>query len=56
VIANISVEPVSPMDDGLRLRAARAIYGDSCSADTPSTRAADRIIVDNVTSRLRFGG
>ncbi len=28
VIANISVEPVSPMDDGLRLRTARAIYRD----------------------------
>jgi hyperosmotically inducible protein len=29
VIANIAVEPVSPFDDGLRLRALRAIYGDS---------------------------
>src|ERR1700685_4494800 len=29
VIANISVEPVSPMDDGLRVRAAHVIYGDS---------------------------
>jgi hyperosmotically inducible periplasmic protein len=28
VIANISLEPVSPMDDGLRLRTARAIYRD----------------------------
>ena len=28
VIVNISVEPVSQMDDGLRLRAARAIYRD----------------------------
>ena len=28
VIENISVEPPSPMDDGLRLRAARAIYRD----------------------------
>jgi hyperosmotically inducible periplasmic protein len=28
VIANISVEPVSTFDDGLRLRAARAIYRD----------------------------
>jgi hyperosmotically inducible protein len=28
VVANISIEPVSPMDDGLRLRAARAIYRD----------------------------
>jgi len=29
VINNISVEPVSTIDDGLRLRAARLIYGDS---------------------------
>jgi osmotically-inducible protein OsmY len=29
VIVNISVEPVSPFDDGLRIRAARAIYRDS---------------------------
>ena len=29
VVANISVEPVSPMDEGLRLRTARAIYRDS---------------------------
>jgi hyperosmotically inducible periplasmic protein len=28
VIANISVEPVSPFDEGLRLRTARAIYRD----------------------------
>jgi hyperosmotically inducible periplasmic protein len=28
VITNISVEPVSPFDEGLRLRAARAIYRD----------------------------
>ena len=28
VIANISLEPVSPFDDGLRIRAARAIYRD----------------------------
>jgi hyperosmotically inducible protein len=28
VIASISLEPVSPMDDGLRLRTARAIYRD----------------------------
>jgi hyperosmotically inducible periplasmic protein len=28
VIANISVEPVSPFDEGVRLRAARAIYRD----------------------------
>jgi hypothetical protein len=48
VIANISVEPVSIFDDGLRLRAARLIYGDS----TLSKYAADparpiRIIVAN---------
>jgi hyperosmotically inducible periplasmic protein len=29
VIDNISIEPVSQFDDGLRLRALRAIYGDS---------------------------
>ncbi len=29
VIENVSVEPVSQFDDGLRLRAMRAIYGDS---------------------------
>jgi hyperosmotically inducible protein len=29
VVDNISVEPVSQFDDGLRLRALRAIYGDS---------------------------
>ena len=29
VIANVSVEPVSPFDEGLRLRTARAIYRDS---------------------------
>jgi hyperosmotically inducible protein len=28
VIANVSVEPVSPFDEGLRLRTARAIYRD----------------------------
>jgi hyperosmotically inducible periplasmic protein len=28
VIANISIEPVSPFDDGLRLRTARALYRD----------------------------
>ncbi|MGB0106508.1 MAG: BON domain-containing protein, partial [Candidatus Sulfotelmatobacter sp.] len=28
VIANISLEPVSPFDEGVRLRAARAIYRD----------------------------
>jgi osmotically-inducible protein OsmY len=29
VVSNISLEPVSPFDDGLRLRAARVIYRDS---------------------------
>jgi hyperosmotically inducible protein len=29
VIDNVSVEPVSRFDDGLRLRAMRAIYGDN---------------------------
>jgi osmotically-inducible protein OsmY len=29
VIDNVSIEPVSQFDDGLRLRALRAIYGDS---------------------------
>src|ERR1700756_1956857 len=29
VIANVSLEPVSPFDDSVRLRALRAIYGDS---------------------------
>ncbi|MGA7514109.1 MAG: BON domain-containing protein, partial [Candidatus Sulfotelmatobacter sp.] len=29
VIANISLEPVSPFDEGVRLRTARAIYRDS---------------------------
>jgi osmotically-inducible protein OsmY len=28
VVANISIEPVSPFDDGLRLRTARALYRD----------------------------
>ena len=28
VVANISLEPVSPFDDGLRLRTARALYRD----------------------------
>jgi len=29
VVENISLEPVSPFDDGIRLRTARAIYRDS---------------------------
>ncbi len=48
VIANISLEPVSPMDDGLRLRAARAIYGDSVLSRYAMDPARPiRIIVDN---------
>jgi len=48
VIANISLEPVSPMDDGLRLRAARAIYSDSVLSKYAIDPARPiRIIVDN---------
>ena len=48
VVSNISVEPVSPMDDGLRLRAARAIYGDSVLSRYAIDPARPiRIIVDN---------
>lgn len=48
VIANISVEPVSPMDDGLRLRAARAIYRDSVLSKYALDPARPiRIIVEN---------
>jgi hyperosmotically inducible protein len=48
VIANISLEPVSPMDDGLRLRAARAIYRDSVLSKYAIDPAQPiRIIVDN---------
>ena len=48
VIANISVEPVSPMDDGLRVRAARIIYGDSVLSKYAIDPARPiRIIVDN---------
>jgi hyperosmotically inducible periplasmic protein len=48
VVANISVEPVSPMDDGLRLRAARVIYGDSVLSKYAMDPARPiRIIVDN---------
>jgi hyperosmotically inducible protein len=48
VIANISIEPVSIFDDGLRIRAARALYRDpvlSKYAIDPSRPI--RIIVDN---------
>lgn len=48
VIDNITLEPVSPMDDGLRLRAARAIYGDSVLSKYAIDPARPiRIIVDN---------
>jgi hyperosmotically inducible protein len=48
VIDNISVEPVSPMDDGLRLRTARAIYHDSVLSKYAVDPAQPiRIIVDN---------
>jgi|SRR5271157_1859019 len=48
VINNISVEPVSTMDDGLRLRAARLIYGDSILSRYATDPARPiRIIVAN---------
>ena len=48
VIENISLEPVSPMDDGLRLRAARAIYRDPVLSKYAIDPAKPiRIIVDN---------
>ncbi len=48
VIANISVEPVSIFDDGLRLRAARLIYGDSVLSKYAVDPARPiRIVVDN---------
>ena len=48
LISNISVEPISPMDDGLRLRAARAIYRDSVLSKYAIDPARPiRIIVDN---------
>ncbi len=48
VIDNISVEPVSPYDDGVRLRAARAIYGDSALSKYATDPAHPiRIIVSN---------
>ena len=48
VIANISLEPVSPFDDGLRLRAARAIYRDSVLSKYAMDPARPiRIIVEN---------
>ena len=48
VISNISVEPVSIFDDGLRLRAIRAIYGDSVLSKYATDPARPiRIIVAN---------
>jgi hyperosmotically inducible periplasmic protein len=48
VIDNITLEPVSLMDDGLRLRAVRAIYGDSVLSKYAIDPARPiRIIVDN---------
>lgn len=48
VIDNISLEPVSLFDDGLRLRAARAIYGDSVLSKYATDPARPiRIIVAN---------
>jgi hyperosmotically inducible periplasmic protein len=48
VIANISLEPVSIMDDGLRVRAARAIYRDSVLSKYAMDPARPiRIIVEN---------
>ncbi|MGO9086459.1 MAG: BON domain-containing protein [Candidatus Sulfotelmatobacter sp.] len=48
VINNISVEPVSTFDDGLRLRVARVIYGDSILSRYATDPARPiRIIVDN---------
>jgi hypothetical protein len=48
VIDNVSVEPVSQFDDGLRLRALRAIYGDSVLSKYAMDPARPiRIIVTN---------
>jgi osmotically-inducible protein OsmY len=48
VIANISLEPVSQTDDGLRLRAARAIYRDPVLSKYAIDPARPiRIIVEN---------
>src|SRR3984957_9188275 len=48
VISNIGVEPVSPMDDGLRLRAARVIYRDAVLSKYAIDPAQPiRIIVDH---------
>jgi len=48
VIANILIEPTSPYDDGLRLRAARAIYRDPVLSKYAIDPAQPiRIIVEN---------
>jgi hyperosmotically inducible periplasmic protein len=48
VIDNVSIEPVSGFDDGLRLRALRAIYGDSVLGRYGMDPARPiRIIVEN---------
>ena len=48
VIENVSLEPVSQFDDGLRLRALRVIYGDSVLSKYAIDPARPiRIIVDN---------
>lgn len=48
VIDNVSLEPVSQFDDGLRLRAMRAIYADSVLSKYAMDPARPiRIIVDN---------
>ena len=48
VIANISVEPVSTFDEGVRLRTARAIYRDPVLSKYAIDPARPiRIIVDN---------
>ena len=48
VIENISIEPVSTFDDGIRLRAARAIYRDSVLSKYAIDPAHPiRIIVEN---------
>jgi hyperosmotically inducible periplasmic protein len=48
VIDNISIEPVSQFDDGLRLRAMRVIYGDTVLSRYAIDPARPiRIIVDN---------
>ena len=48
VIANISLEPVSPFDDGIRIRTARVIYRDPVLSKYAIDPARPiRIIVDN---------